>query len=95
MAKPEEQAMRTRPLSGPCSAWMSDSTRSASSAPRSACAASSSPAALGTMPRGRRSNSGAPTSVSSAATWRLMAEMLTFSRAAASVSEPVRATSRK
>jgi hypothetical protein len=54
-----------------------------------------SPAALSTMPRGWRSNSGVPRRASNAAIWRLMAEAATCSLAEASVSEPHCATSWK
>ncbi len=95
MAKPPELHTRTTPRRKPCRASMSETTRSASSAPRRAWAASSSPAGLGAMPRGRRSNSGTPSISSSPATWRLTAEGETLSRVAASLTEPLRTTSRK
>jgi hypothetical protein len=52
-----------------------------------------SPAVVSISLRGRRRNSGVPSSASSARIWRLIAEDATFSRAEAFRMEPRRATS--
>lgn len=94
-ANPSEQATATLRASAPRPVLNSSTSVVDSVSVRRAWASSREPASVSVIPRGCRANSGTPMPDSSLATCLLIAEGATFSACAASVTDPVRATSRK